>query len=66
MQLRNAAATARGALMEEAAKRLNAKKEDLKVVDGVVSAGNRRVTYGQLDRRQELRAQARPRQAGTA
>jgi nicotinate dehydrogenase subunit B len=48
MQLRNAAATARGALMEEAAKRLNAKKEDLKVVDGVVSAGNRRVTYGQL------------------
>jgi nicotinate dehydrogenase subunit B len=48
MQLRNAAATARAALMEEAAKRLNAKKEDLKVVDGVVSAGNRRVTYGQL------------------
>jgi nicotinate dehydrogenase subunit B len=48
MQLRNAAATARGALMEEAAKRLNAKKEELKVVDGVVSAGNRRVTYGQL------------------
>ncbi len=48
MQLRNAAATARGALMEVAAKRLNAKKEDLKVVDGVVSAGNRRVTYGQL------------------
>ena len=48
MQLRNAAATARAALMEEAAKRLNAKKDDLKVVDGVVSAGNRRVTYGQL------------------
>src|SRR5215468_12091019 len=48
MQLRNAAATARGALMEEAAKRLDAKKEDLKVADGVVSAGSRRVTYGQL------------------
>ena len=66
MQLRNAAATARGALMEEAAKRLNAKKEDLKVADGVVSAGNRRVTYAAARRRQELRAQARPRQAGTA
>jgi len=48
MQLRNAAATARGALMEEAAKRLGAKKEDLRVADGVVSAGNRRVTYAQL------------------
>ncbi len=36
MQLRNAAATARGALLEEAAKRLNAKPEDLKVADGVV------------------------------
>jgi nicotinate dehydrogenase subunit B len=48
MQLRNAAATARGALLEEAAKRLNAKKEDLKVADGVVSAGNRRVSYAQL------------------
>src|SRR5499433_2625983 len=48
MQLRNAAATARGALLEEAAKRLNAKKENLKVTDGVVSAGNKRVTYAQL------------------
>src|SRR5436309_8022783 len=48
MQLRNAAATARGALLEEAAKRLNAKQEDLKVADGVVSAGTKRVSYGQL------------------
>src|SRR5262245_23577092 len=48
MQIRNAAATARGALLEEAAKRLNAKKEALKVADGVVSAGNKRVTYAQL------------------
>ncbi len=48
MQLRNAAATARAALLDEAAKRLGAKKEDLKVVDGVVSAGNKRVTYGEL------------------
>src|SRR5262245_20207652 len=48
MQIRNAAATARGALLDEAAKRLNAKKEDLKVADGVITAGNRRVTYAQL------------------
>jgi nicotinate dehydrogenase subunit B len=47
-QLRNAAATARGALLDEGAKRLNAKKEDLKVVDGVITAGNRRVSYGEL------------------
>jgi len=48
MQLRNAAATARVALLEEGAKRLNAKKEDLKVADGVISTGNRRVSYGEL------------------
>src|SRR5215813_12691658 len=48
VQIRNAAATARGALLDEAAKRLNAKMEDLKVADGVVSAGNKRVSYGQL------------------
>ncbi len=48
MQLRNAAATARAALMEEAAKRLNVRKEDLKITDGVVTAGNKRVSYGQL------------------
>src|SRR5262245_50524272 len=48
MQLRNAAATAKAALLDEAAKRLGAKKEDLKVVDGVVSAGNKRISYGEL------------------
>ncbi|HKF12670.1 MAG TPA: molybdopterin cofactor-binding domain-containing protein [Xanthobacteraceae bacterium] len=48
MQLRNAAATARAALLEQAANRLGAKTEDLKVVDGVVSAGNKRVSYGEL------------------
>jgi nicotinate dehydrogenase subunit B len=48
MQLRNAAATARGALLDEAAKRLNAKREDLKVADGVVSAGGKRVSYAEL------------------
>jgi nicotinate dehydrogenase subunit B len=48
MQLRNAAATAKAALLEEAAKRLGAKKEELKVADGVVSASNKRVSYGEL------------------
>jgi nicotinate dehydrogenase subunit B len=48
MQLRNAAATAKAALLDEAAKRLGAKKEDLKVVNGVVSAGNKRISYGEL------------------
>jgi nicotinate dehydrogenase subunit B len=48
MQLRNAAATAKAALLDEAAKRLGARKEDLKVTDGVVTAGNKRVSYGEL------------------
>ena len=49
MQLRNAAATARAALLDEAAKRARrAKTEELKVVDGVVSAGGKRVSYGEL------------------
>src|SRR5262245_40999324 len=48
VQIRNAAATARGALIDEAAKRLNVKREELKVADGVISAGNRRITYAQL------------------
>src|SRR6266702_1423328 len=48
MQLRNAAATAKAALLDEAAKRLGAKQDELKVVDGVVSAGNKRVSYGEL------------------
>jgi CO/xanthine dehydrogenase Mo-binding subunit len=48
MQLRNAAATARAALLDEAAKRLGANKDDLKAENGVVSAGNKRVSYGEL------------------
>src|SRR5215813_2380671 len=48
MQLRNAAATAKAALLDEAAKRLGVRKEDLKVADGVVSGGGKRVSYGQL------------------
>src|SRR5947209_256550 len=48
MQLRNAAATAKAALMEEAAKRLGAKPEDLKAADGVITGNGKRVTYGEL------------------
>ncbi|HZO46212.1 MAG TPA: molybdopterin cofactor-binding domain-containing protein [Xanthobacteraceae bacterium] len=48
VQIRNAAATARAALIEQAAQRLKAKSEELSVADGVISAGNRRVTYGEL------------------
>jgi CO/xanthine dehydrogenase Mo-binding subunit len=48
MQLRNAAATAKSALLEEASKRLAAKKEDLKVADGVISVGNKRISYAEL------------------
>ena len=48
MQLRNAAATARQALAEEAGKRLGAKPEELTIVDGVVSGGGKTVSYGEL------------------
>src|ERR1700680_1644867 len=48
MQLRNAAATAKIALIEEAAKRLSTKPEDLKVTDGVIYANGKHVSYGEL------------------
>jgi nicotinate dehydrogenase subunit B len=48
VQIRNAAATARAALIEQAAQKLNAKPEELAVANGVISVGNRRVTYGEL------------------
>jgi nicotinate dehydrogenase subunit B len=48
VQIRNAAATARAALIEQAAKRLDAKPEELSVTNGVIRAGNRRVSYGEL------------------
>src|SRR5688572_912181 len=46
VQIRNAAATARAALINAAAKRLDAKPEELSVSNGVIRAGNRRVSYG--------------------
>jgi CO/xanthine dehydrogenase Mo-binding subunit len=48
MQIRNAAATARAALLDEASKRLGVAKEQLQVADGVVSGGGQRVSYGEL------------------
>ena len=48
MQLRNAAATARQALVAEAAKRLNVKPEEIRIVDGVATAGDKKVSYGEL------------------
>ena len=48
IQIRQASAAAKAALIEEAAKRLNVKKEELTVADGIISGGGKRVTYGEL------------------
>jgi len=48
MQIRNAAALARAALIEEAAKRLNAKPEELTIENGVISGKTQKVGFGQL------------------
>jgi CO/xanthine dehydrogenase Mo-binding subunit len=48
IQIRNAAATARNALLDEAAKKLDVKRDDLTVADGVVSGGGKKITYAQL------------------
>jgi CO/xanthine dehydrogenase Mo-binding subunit len=48
VQIRNAAATARAALLAEAAKRLEAPADKLTVADGAISAGRKRVTYAEL------------------
>ena len=48
MQIRNAAALARAALLEAAAKRLNAKPEELSIENGVIANLTRQVTFGQL------------------
>jgi CO/xanthine dehydrogenase Mo-binding subunit len=48
MQIRNAAATARAALLDQAAKHLGVARESLAVSDGVVSGGSKRVSYGEL------------------
>ncbi len=48
IQIRNASATARHALLDEAAKKLNVKKEDLTIADGTISGGGKKITYAQL------------------
>jgi len=48
VQIRNAAATARDALLDAAAKRLGVAKDQLAVADGVVSGADKRVTYAEL------------------
>jgi CO/xanthine dehydrogenase Mo-binding subunit len=48
IQIRQASAAAKAALLGEAAKRLNVKNEELTVADGVISGGGKRVTYGEL------------------
>jgi nicotinate dehydrogenase subunit B len=48
IQIRQASAAAKAALLDQAASRLGVKKEELKVADGVVTGGGKRVTYGEL------------------
>jgi len=50
MQIRQAAATARSALLDQAAQRLGVAKDDLTVADGIITAksGGGRVTYAEL------------------
>lgn len=50
VQIRQAAATAKAALLDEAAKRLNVAKDDLTITNGAIGARstNQTVTYGEL------------------
>jgi len=46
--LRNVAAAARAALLQRASQRLGVPVEQLQVKDGVISAGTKRITYGEI------------------
>jgi CO/xanthine dehydrogenase Mo-binding subunit len=48
VQIRNACAAARAALLELASARLGLKPEELKVQDGIIGGGGKSVTYGEL------------------
>jgi nicotinate dehydrogenase subunit B len=48
VQIRNAAAMARNALVELAATRLGVKPDELTIADGVISGGGKQVGYGEL------------------
>lgn len=54
MNLRKAAAYMREAMLELAAKKLGAPREQLSVADGVVTGGGKSITYGQLVQGQQL------------
>ena len=58
--IRNAAAQVRAILVGLAAQRLGAGAETLKVEDGVVTGGSRRVPYGELVSGQDLHVKAAP------
>jgi len=48
VQIRQACATAREALLDQAAKQLSVSRSDLMLADGVISAGGKKVAYAQL------------------
>ena len=48
VQIRNAAAVARSALLDLAATHLAVKPDDLKVAEGIISGGGKRIGYGEL------------------
>lgn len=48
MQIRNAAAVARNALLDDAAKSLNVSRDSLTVADGTISGGGKSVNYAEL------------------
>jgi CO/xanthine dehydrogenase Mo-binding subunit len=48
VQIRNAAALARGALLDLASAKLGVKREELTVKDGIVSGGGKSIGYGEL------------------
>jgi CO/xanthine dehydrogenase Mo-binding subunit len=48
VQIRNAAAKAKSALIELAATQLGVEPDDLTVSDGIISGGGKRVSYGEL------------------
>jgi nicotinate dehydrogenase subunit B len=48
VQIRNACAMAKGALLDLAAKQFGASAADLKVADGVIRSGDKQASYGEL------------------
>ncbi len=48
IQIRNAAATARHAMLDEAAKKLGVSRDALTITNGVISGGGKKTSYGDL------------------